>query len=280
MKNRKPFDRNVSPLLFALALSLNTVCAYADGGTSSGGGDAYTLDFIQTATQIIYPWLSQNGSKLTPSVNANDFLLAINPAQIASLEHVFESCDGSATGREVQACFNEKTGKTYLNRSSYTLGNQNAPAKVGLVAHEVFRKLKIEGDQYEVTQQMPIAQDGIKIEKSDLVVSDSCFLDNTSAKTFITMRTVRDSLRALLIVEDERKLGRPANPDRVWNSACDVAKREYYQSTNNYNAKFSVLYSYSDDEGTVSQTAPDGKQCSQGNYLGYYYRHCTLLAQP
>ena len=127
----------------------------AQAGRESGGGDEFTLDFVRVATQIIYPWLVTKGSKLNPSVDSGDFLIAVNPKQLVSIEHVFESCDGSSRGREVEACFSSKDGFTYLSRTRYPLKN-DSPAKFGFISHEVFRKMGIEGNQYEISRQMSI----------------------------------------------------------------------------------------------------------------------------
>ncbi len=133
--------------------------SFAKSGESSGGGDEYTLDFIKTATQVVYPWLMENGKTLSPAVDANAFLLATSPKDISSIDKVYESCDGSDTGREVEACYSGTSGKIYLSLSRYVVSAKPTPAKIGLVSHEIFRKMGIEGDGYEITKQMPIAQE-------------------------------------------------------------------------------------------------------------------------
>ena len=161
-------------ILAALILmSANPVFA----GRESGGGDEYTMDFIRVATQIIYPWLVINGSKLSPKVDSADFLLAINPKKVASIDHVFESCDGSSMGREVEACYDAKSELTNLSRTRYPLKSDSL-AKFGLVSHEVFRKMGIEGDKYEVSRQISllISDDmcGPPIESLKQIFTDTC----------------------------------------------------------------------------------------------------------
>jgi len=143
-------------VLVFLSVGLPAIVQASEGGNTSGGGDTYTLNFIKTATQELFPWLSVHGAKLNPPVDASAFLLAINPEKIVSLDHVYESCDQSQSGREVDACYNAKTGRIFLSRTRYPL-QQSSPEKLGLVAHEIFRKMGIEGNLYEVTRQMSIA---------------------------------------------------------------------------------------------------------------------------
>jgi hypothetical protein len=126
------------------------------GNEGSGGGDEYTLDFIKIAVNEIYPWLKENGDKLNPQVDADSFLKAIEPKNIESLPRVFESCDGSGQGREVEACYNGLTKRISISRALYPLELSNYAPKRGLIAHEIFRKMRIEGDSYEVTRQIPI----------------------------------------------------------------------------------------------------------------------------
>lgn len=123
------------------------------GAGSSGGGDSYVLDFIKTANLYVLPWLKKNENSMDFVIDEAAFKEAVNPREILSIDQVFESCDGSQKGREVEACFNAKTGLTYLSRTRYRLGDYSN-AKLGFVAHEVFRKMGIEGDNYEVTKKL------------------------------------------------------------------------------------------------------------------------------
>lgn len=146
---------NFSFCIFFIFLVSQTVLS-KDGGEGSGGGDSYTQDFITVAENEIYPWLKDNGHKLNPQVDAEEFLKNIDPTKIESDKHVFESCDGSGTGREVEVCYNGHTDQFFISRTRYPLASSNSPSKRGLIAHEIFRKMKIEGDKYEVTRQIPV----------------------------------------------------------------------------------------------------------------------------
>ncbi len=141
-------------LIFLIVTLLTTGNVFAGGET--GGGDLFILDFTQTAREEIYPWIKEHGSQLTPPVNAESFLEAISPKDMISMDHVYESCDGSNSGREVDACYNEITKQTVISRTRYPIRMPTSPAKSALVAHEIFRKLKLEGDDYNVSRQMPI----------------------------------------------------------------------------------------------------------------------------
>ncbi len=148
------------------------------GGTSgtSGGGDRFTTDFARTAEKEIYPWLVIHGSELHPAVDAEKFHLAIDPEAMVSVDHVYESCrfvlvnkgqpdqhlqalpqnlDGQAD-REREACYNDETELIYISRSRYPLTMQNSAPKRGLIAHEIFRKMHVEGDEHRISKQISI----------------------------------------------------------------------------------------------------------------------------
>lgn len=127
------------------------------GVGNTGGGDEFTYDFLFTANQIIYPWLKSNGHKLNPKVDAEAFLKALDPKSLVSVQEVYESCDEKKSGRPVSACYNARTGQILLSRDRYITDNFS-PSKIGLVSHEIFRKMGIEGDNYEVTKQIAIAK--------------------------------------------------------------------------------------------------------------------------
>ena len=146
--------------LICLAIGHATSAFCQDGGVGGGGGDEFTADFINVASQELYPWLKLHGSSLSPQIDAEDFLAAVNQIvknkDIASAVRVYESCNGTKKGRQVEACFSTDTGKITLSRSWYPIQKTNSMPKLRLVAHEMFRKMKIEGDQYEVARQISI----------------------------------------------------------------------------------------------------------------------------
>jgi len=149
------FKKIAALCLAAVSQLSSPVAMAAAGGGGTGGGDLYVVDFVTTATQTIYPWLKAHGNSLKPKVNATDFLMAMDPRGIVSASHVFESCDGSRTGREVDACYNADKDQITLSRTRYPI-NSDSPDKLKLIAHEVFRKMRIEGDQYEIVRQISI----------------------------------------------------------------------------------------------------------------------------
>jgi hypothetical protein len=150
------------------------------GGTSgtSGGGDRFTTDFARTAEKEIYPWLKVHGAGITPPVDAEAFRLAIDPEAMVSVDHVYESCrfvlvnegrpdqhlqavpqnlNGQAD-REREACYSAETKLIYISRARYPLTMQNSAPKRGLIAHEIFRKMGIEGNEHRISKQISILQ--------------------------------------------------------------------------------------------------------------------------
>ncbi len=255
------FRSAYSPMMISTLLlsSIAIAIPFAQAGSgTSGGGDAYTLDFVQTATQFVYPWLVQNGAKLLPPVDPSTFLLSINPASIETLDRVYESCDETNSGREVQACYNSNTGKTYLSRNNYPV-NSNSPSKVGLVAHEIFRKMGIEGDGYEITKQMSIAQDATIITATKTITTPDCYPTYNGAAL--------GNVHTELLKADS-------------NPACDEAVSNYYKTANKPITQQSILQQFHDTAQVVKSVAPDGTKCSNPNYyIGFITFHCTLSVQ-
>lgn len=129
-----------------------------DGVSSGGGGNQYTADFINVAETEVYPWLKLNGNKIQPAINAEKFLLEIKDItqRIDSKEVVYESCDNSNSGRIVAACYNDNADMFYLNEKLYPLDLKNSPSKRLLVMHEIFRRMRLEGDNYELTRKLNV----------------------------------------------------------------------------------------------------------------------------
>ncbi|MCM2277407.1 MAG: hypothetical protein NDJ89_04970 [Oligoflexia bacterium] len=145
-----------APAFLACLTALNALTAppvRAAGGESSGGGDQYVHDFVQTVTNEIYPLL-KNQKTLGRDVKAEDVLRAADPRRMLSEERVYESCDGSGAGREVEACYNAQTDLFHISRSMYPLHRANSPAKRALIAHELFRRMGLEGDGYEQSSKL------------------------------------------------------------------------------------------------------------------------------
>jgi len=143
-------------IILTVFAAISSYAKVTDGPGGTGGGDEYVLDFISVGYQEVYPWLVKNGSRLSPAVDAKVFLQQLSQYNIFSKDKVFEKCDGTQTGKEFQACYNKSTGKIMISRSLWPIKELNSPTKRGTVAHEVFRRMGIEGDKYEVTRQIPI----------------------------------------------------------------------------------------------------------------------------
>jgi hypothetical protein len=128
------------------------------GGQDGGGGDSYVQDFIHVAEFEVLPWIEKKGNQLYPSVSAQAFRMAVSDLIVGrtiwSEDIVFETCDGSQRGRVVDACYNYTKNELMISRTRYPLAINNSAIKRKLVAHEIFRKMKLEGDDYALSNQM------------------------------------------------------------------------------------------------------------------------------
>lgn len=157
--------------------------ALAEGPSGTGGGDQFVRDFVAVATQEVYPYLKNFGKSLDRRVEAEDFLLAVNPKDIESQNRVYEKCDPRSheeKEREVEVCYNADLDRYYISRTLYPLKQMNMASKRALVAHEIFRKMGIEGDGYEVSKQMPIL-DGKSKSNSSKNVAVNLFGNSSEA---------------------------------------------------------------------------------------------------
>ncbi len=133
-----------------------------EGGTAgTGGGDPYVADFNSIARNIIYPWLKMNSSRLIPSVDPELFIQIVKnlmlQKKIISTEQVYTNCDGSTNGNKVEACFSSQTGMIYISRRGdvqYQLSYDKLPSKIVLIAHEIFRVMGLEGNNYSISNQI------------------------------------------------------------------------------------------------------------------------------
>lgn len=149
-----------------------------DGGVSTGGGDEYVIDFIQTAQLEVYPWAKKNQD----IINAEKLLTAIQPEKIQSADRLFETCQfkiiqddhGHKTYQGVpsnpqdpprQACYNQNLDVIFLSRELYPLNVKNTPSKMSLVAHELLRRLRLEGNEYLITGQWNFS---IRLEENEI----------------------------------------------------------------------------------------------------------------
>jgi hypothetical protein len=170
MMNIKLMTRIIS--LYFSVFAFQSAHAIEKLGVSSGDrGNQYTVDFIKVAEQEIYPWLVKNGHKIQPVVSAELFLKHIQTIakRIDSKDVVYESCDASTNGRIVAACYNSVTDMIWLNQKLYPLDLINSQAKRLLIMHEVFRRMGLEGDKYEVTRKLSVTITNPEITSSCII---------------------------------------------------------------------------------------------------------------
>lgn len=143
-------------LVFMLLTAVHTTEAQkrnskkGPGGT--GGGDEFTLDFLSTTEEAL-ALLLQTPHPHQSKIDAAAFREAVKAPRIESVDKVFESCDNSQKGREVTFCYNKNLDFWQISRTRYPL-NMSSVAKIKGVAHEVLRKLGLEGDDYEITRHI------------------------------------------------------------------------------------------------------------------------------
>jgi len=147
----------MSCLILAVA-SLFHVDAYSVGPGSGGGGDPYVMDFVNTATTEVLPWLAVHGAELPTPISATEFKKYINPKLVFVLDDVYESCDGTKRGRASVGCYNATEGRWYLSRHFYPLDVVGSAMKRNFIMHEIFRSMGVEGDNYEQTRTISRSQ--------------------------------------------------------------------------------------------------------------------------
>lgn len=148
----------IPKIVFSCILIFLQTAAGEDGVGSGGGGDQYTIDFMKTLIDETHPWLVKNLWQMKKQIDAKEFLKNIEEiaSRVESLPEVYESCDGSKKGREVAICYNYVTDKFYINRSMYPLDVRQSTSKILLTMHEIFRRMRLEGDKYELTRQLSV----------------------------------------------------------------------------------------------------------------------------
>lgn len=127
-----------------LALTISQAAHSSNEGRGGGSG---CLAEIKSVHHELAVWLAKNGKGLSPAVEAEDFIKALPDNDI-----VFTDKELVYQGRPIDAYFDGE--KISFNCSRF---QKNGPApKRLLIAHEVFRKLHIEGDGYEVSRQISL----------------------------------------------------------------------------------------------------------------------------
>lgn len=165
-KNQNPSaidSRKLSPL--KVELNVGKALNLKKGPDISGGGDPYSLEFIKIASNQVYPWLLSYGHLLRPKVDPEAFINSLNVGKISAIAVVYESCDGSDKGREVEACYNEDLDMIFISRKRFPVGGELSSTRTRLVAHEIFRRMKLpEGDAYNLSIQIVAGTRTIKTE--------------------------------------------------------------------------------------------------------------------
>lgn len=132
------------------------------GGT--GGGDEFVADFVALAkADVLQMIVSSN--VLPTDEQKTQYLTAVDPKKISSVDEVYESCNGSKDGRQVSICYNKGFDHFFISRTRYPLKN-NSDAKMRLIAHEVFRRMNLEGDNYELSQRL-VAREVISLATTE-----------------------------------------------------------------------------------------------------------------
>lgn len=120
----------------------------AGGIGSTGGGDAVVQDFVVSAYGA-HKLLQDMGGRITPSVDLAKFKSTI------AADHI-EATDTKLMikGAEVTAFYDQATDKISVNRSRWREINK-APEKQRLAAHEIFRRMGLNDDDYQISKQLP-----------------------------------------------------------------------------------------------------------------------------
>lgn len=174
-------------LLLSL-LSLGWPTYSSSGGSGmSGGGDRFVQDFIRVANFELLPWFVKNGANTMPAVSAESFKKAIDTLiadkTIFSEETVYESCDGSMQGRRVEVCYNEAENKIVVSRTAYPVDLTYSISKRRLVAHEIFRIMKLESNDYRLSNQLIF--DDIALPVTTDIAKARCFVSYTKKDVLI-----------------------------------------------------------------------------------------------
>ena len=129
-------------LLFAIFLP---IAAFANGPVTSGGGNAVKLDFLASADTALLAIEKQKdhfGSK----VDSKRFRGAITADRVVITEEVLMD-----RGQKVDAYYDQRTDIIKVNQKGW----QSIPSqleKMRLAAHEIFRRMGIDDDQYQLSK--------------------------------------------------------------------------------------------------------------------------------
>lgn len=134
------------------------------GGSSSGGGTDLLTDFVINAEQEVLPWIIEYANLVEPKIDIEKFKANIDMSRMSQAPVVYPSCfDKNRITIEkeepVAACYNQEQDWTYLSESMYPVDVKISPSKRGLIAHEIFRRMKLEFNDYTIVRQIPMFSD-------------------------------------------------------------------------------------------------------------------------
>ena len=135
-----------SPNSSTVNTSRGPASPHLSGGVDTGGGSGCMAEFMRAGYQVS-DWLTNNGQKLQPPVRSDDFLRQIDPSIIVEVP-ADQPLDYH--GNPVDAYF---TGTQILVRCDRFLG-RDTTIRQRVVAHEIFRRMGLEGDAYEISRQI------------------------------------------------------------------------------------------------------------------------------
>jgi hypothetical protein len=200
------------------------------GTGSSGGGDKYVTDFVKIARERIHPWLVDNQDELAQQeiqIDPQKFYDAINPQQIASKEHVFESCDNSDSGPEREACYNDNKRDrnnpalyhvTFINRSMYQLTSVLSCQKASFVLHEVLRRMGVSLNRYQDAVLMPLH---CRLDQLDFDKQPKTAIEIPNGTMITLDKSVMVPEHSGFDLSQQFLLG-PNKKDEQWNKSCWV----------------------------------------------------------
>ncbi len=118
----------------------------AVGRDTSGGGSGCMGEYM-AQVQGIADWIQKKGSTLKPSVSSERFLEAADPNDV---EIVPVTIDLKYKGNPISAFYEGSKIQLRCDR----LLSEPPNWRKRTVAHEVLRKMGLEGDRYEISRQM------------------------------------------------------------------------------------------------------------------------------
>ncbi len=120
------------------------------GGVGGGGGTGCKATFMAAAYQTA-AWIEKSGYSLKPTVDVKDYVSALNTVKVVEVPKSVDLKEYGTHGKSVTSRYDGN------NTIEVRCDRLNAETQQGLkrvTAHEIFRKMKIEGDAYEVSRQI------------------------------------------------------------------------------------------------------------------------------